>query len=84
VAVKHTNPCGVGLADNLVTAWQKAYQADPVSIFGGIVAFNGEVNEAIAKDCRSYFWRSSWLRNFTKSIGNSEFKEKCANFGDER
>lgn len=44
VAVKHMNPCGIGLADDITTAWQKAYDADPVSIFGGIVAFNQEVN----------------------------------------
>jgi phosphoribosylaminoimidazolecarboxamide formyltransferase / IMP cyclohydrolase len=55
VAVKHTNPCGVGIADDLVLAWQKAYQADPVSIFGGIVAFNGEVNEAIAQGLSELF-----------------------------
>lgn len=44
VAVKHMNPCGVGIADDIDTAWQKAYDADPVSIFGGIVAFNREVD----------------------------------------
>lgn len=55
VAVKHTNPCGVATAENLVTAWQKAYQADPVSIFGGIVAFNGEVNEEIAQGLSELF-----------------------------
>jgi phosphoribosylaminoimidazolecarboxamide formyltransferase / IMP cyclohydrolase len=48
VAVKHTNPCGVAIANDHVSAWQKAYNADPISIFGGIVAFNGEVNETIA------------------------------------
>jgi phosphoribosylaminoimidazolecarboxamide formyltransferase / IMP cyclohydrolase len=55
VAVKHTNPCGVAIADNLVLAWQKAYQADPVSIFGGIVAFNGEVDATIAKGLSELF-----------------------------
>lgn len=44
VAVKHMNPCGVGIADNIDKAWDKAYEADPVSIFGGIVAFNKEVD----------------------------------------
>jgi phosphoribosylaminoimidazolecarboxamide formyltransferase / IMP cyclohydrolase len=65
VAVKHTNPCGVGLADNLVTAWQKAYQADPVSIFGGIVAFNGEVNEAIAQGLSELFLEVILAPKFT-------------------
>jgi phosphoribosylaminoimidazolecarboxamide formyltransferase / IMP cyclohydrolase len=65
VAVKHTNPCGVGLADSLVTAWQKAYQADPVSIFGGIVAFNGEVNEAIAQGLSELFLEVILAPKFT-------------------
>jgi phosphoribosylaminoimidazolecarboxamide formyltransferase / IMP cyclohydrolase len=43
VAVKHTNPCGVGVAASIQDAYQKAYEADPVSIFGGIVAFNRPV-----------------------------------------
>lgn len=37
VALKHMNPCGIGQADDIETAWDYAYEADPVSIFGGIV-----------------------------------------------
>jgi len=48
VAVKHTNPCGVGSADNLLEAYRKAYDADPVSIFGGIVALNRDVDRETA------------------------------------
>jgi phosphoribosylaminoimidazolecarboxamide formyltransferase / IMP cyclohydrolase len=40
VAVKHMNPCGVGIGANVLEAYQKAYSADPTSIFGGIVAAN--------------------------------------------
>ncbi|NLY10912.1 MAG: bifunctional phosphoribosylaminoimidazolecarboxamide formyltransferase/IMP cyclohydrolase [Firmicutes bacterium] len=40
VAVKHTNPCGLAVADSLAEAYQRVYEADPVSIFGGIVACN--------------------------------------------
>ena len=40
VAVKHMNPCGVGLGDTLLEAWIRAYEADPKSIYGGIVALN--------------------------------------------
>lgn len=40
VAIKHANPCGVGVADDLYTAYMKAYESDPVSIFGGIIAVN--------------------------------------------
>ncbi|HLS65483.1 MAG TPA: bifunctional phosphoribosylaminoimidazolecarboxamide formyltransferase/IMP cyclohydrolase [Pseudogracilibacillus sp.] len=48
VAVKHMNPCGIGLADTLSEAFQRAYDADPISIFGGIIAVNREVDEATA------------------------------------
>lgn len=44
VAVKHANPCGVGIGKDGFEAYQKAYSSDPVSIFGGIVAFNREVD----------------------------------------
>lgn len=40
VAVKHMNPCGVGVGESIYEAYRKAYDADPVSIFGGIVAAN--------------------------------------------
>ncbi len=40
VIVKHANPCGVACAEDLLTAWQKAHTSDPVSAFGGIIAFN--------------------------------------------
>jgi phosphoribosylaminoimidazolecarboxamide formyltransferase / IMP cyclohydrolase len=44
VAVKHANPCGVGTGNSIFEAYQKAYQGDSVSIFGGIVALNREVD----------------------------------------
>ncbi|GAA6760149.1 bifunctional phosphoribosylaminoimidazolecarboxamide formyltransferase/IMP cyclohydrolase [Thermus oshimai] len=49
VAVKHQNPCGVALGEGPLEAYQRAYAADPVSIFGGIVAFNQEVDGATAR-----------------------------------
>jgi phosphoribosylaminoimidazolecarboxamide formyltransferase/IMP cyclohydrolase len=49
VAVKHMNPCGVGIGDSVLEAFTKAYDADPVSIFGGIVALNREVDLATAQ-----------------------------------
>ena len=48
VAVKHANPCGIGIADTLHEAYLKAYNADPVSIFGGIVAANRTVDAQTA------------------------------------
>lgn len=55
VAVKHMNPCGIGLADDLATAFKRAYDADPISIFGGIIAVNREVNQATAEQMAEIF-----------------------------
>ena len=49
VAVKHANPCGVASAEDALRAFERAQGADPVSIFGGIVALNREVDEALAE-----------------------------------
>ncbi|MGD8420802.1 MAG: bifunctional phosphoribosylaminoimidazolecarboxamide formyltransferase/IMP cyclohydrolase [Gammaproteobacteria bacterium] len=49
VIVKHANPCGVALADNINDAYQKAYSTDPESAFGGIIAFNRPLDAATAK-----------------------------------
>jgi phosphoribosylaminoimidazolecarboxamide formyltransferase/IMP cyclohydrolase len=48
VIVKHTNPCGVAVADSLEEAYRNAREADPLSAFGGIVALNREVDLATA------------------------------------
>jgi len=55
VAVKHANPCGVGSADTLLSAWAKAYEADTVSIFGGIVALNRPVTAEVADQMKEIF-----------------------------
>ena len=47
--IKHTNPAGVGLSSHAEEAYRKALATDPVSAFGGIVAFNGPVDEAAAR-----------------------------------
>ena len=53
VIVKHANPCGVAVADNLLTAYKTAFATDPTSAFGGIIAFNrvldGVTAEAVIK-----------------------------------
>lgn len=49
VIIKHTNPCGVALADSLEAAYNKAFNADSVSAFGGIVALNRPIDAATAK-----------------------------------
>ncbi|MDQ0160371.1 bifunctional phosphoribosylaminoimidazolecarboxamide formyltransferase/IMP cyclohydrolase [Alkalibacillus salilacus] len=55
VAVKHMNPCGVGIGDRLDQAFTRAYEADPVSIFGGIVAVNREIDEVVANQLSQIF-----------------------------
>jgi phosphoribosylaminoimidazolecarboxamide formyltransferase/IMP cyclohydrolase len=53
VIVKHANPCGVAIADSPLAAYRKAFLTDPTSAFGGIIAFNrevdGEAAEAVSK-----------------------------------
>ncbi|MFL6613013.1 bifunctional phosphoribosylaminoimidazolecarboxamide formyltransferase/IMP cyclohydrolase [Pantoea agglomerans] len=49
VIVKHANPCGVATGDSLLAAYDRAYQTDPTSAFGGIIAFNRELDEATAQ-----------------------------------
>lgn len=55
VAVKHMNPCGVGVGTTIDEAWARAYAADPISIFGGIIATNQEVNAAVATAMQKIF-----------------------------
>ncbi len=55
VGLKHMNPCGVGIGNTIEEAWDKAYEADPVSIFGGIVALNGKVEKSLAEKLSKIF-----------------------------
>ena len=55
VAVKHMNPCGVAIGKDVFEAYSRAYDADPVSIFGGIVAVNDVVDKATAEKMHSIF-----------------------------
>lgn len=55
VAVKHANPCGVAIGDSLVEAYKKAHDCDPISIFGGIVACNREVDKETALEMNKIF-----------------------------
>ncbi len=47
--VKHANPCGVAVADDILGAYEKAFKTDPTSAFGGIIAFNGSLDATTAK-----------------------------------
>lgn len=55
VIVKHTNPCGVALGKSIEDAWKKALDCDPLSAFGGIVAFTKEIDDTVAKHLTSMF-----------------------------
>ena len=65
VAVKHMNPCGVGIGDDIYQAWRKAYEADDVSIFGGIVAFNHEIDINVALELSEIFLEIVLAPSFT-------------------
>ena len=49
VIVKHANPCGVALGESILEAYQRAYKTDPTSAFGGIIAFNRELDAETAQ-----------------------------------
>lgn len=66
VAVKHMNPCGVGVGASVLEAFEKAYAADPVSIFGGIVAANRIVDEDTANLLKDIFLEIVIAPGFTQ------------------
>ncbi|MEH7235202.1 bifunctional phosphoribosylaminoimidazolecarboxamide formyltransferase/IMP cyclohydrolase [Bacillus sp. JJ1562] len=66
VAVKHMNPCGVGVGNTLEEAYQKAYEADSTSIFGGIIAVNREVDAQTAHKLREIFLEIIIAPSFSK------------------
>ena len=66
VAVKHANPCGVGIGQTILDAYKNAYDADPVSIFGGIVALNRCCDHYDSRrKSRRIFLKLSLLRTYT-------------------
>ena len=56
VVVKHTNPCGAAVGETIEEAFQKAYNADPVSAYGGILAFNRPISQELAEALQGVFW----------------------------
>lgn len=66
VAVKHMNPCGVGVGETIAEAFHKAYEADPVSIFGGIIALNREVDVETAEKLSGIFLEIIIAPSFTE------------------
>lgn len=66
VASKHANPCGVGSAKTIYEAYVKAYEADAVSIFGGIIAANREIDAKTAEEMSKIFLEIVVAPSFTR------------------
>lgn len=66
VVVKHTNPCGIGTGKDILEAYIKAYECDKVSIFGGIIATNREINKAVAEKINELFIEIIIAPSFTE------------------
>lgn len=76
VAIKHANPCGVGMGPNIFEAYQKAYRSDPVSIFGGIVALNREVDLKTAEAMGELFLEVVIAPSFSPEVFDHLVKKK--------
>src|SRR5437773_9667914 len=48
--VKHNNPCGAACADDILDAWKRAFEGDPLSAFGGVLAFNRQLDSRVAEE----------------------------------
>ena len=66
VASKHANPCGVGVGETVHEAYIKAYESDPVSVFGGILAINRVVDAATAAEINKIFIEIVIAEGFTQ------------------
>lgn len=66
VGLKHMNPCGAAVGKDILEAWNKAYEADKVSIFGGIVAVNRELDGATAAAMKPVFLEIIIAPSFSK------------------
>ncbi|BCD92424.1 bifunctional purine biosynthesis protein PurH [Francisella halioticida] len=64
--IKHANPCGIASGENAYEAWKKALACDPISAFGGIVAFNCEVNKEWAESLGKMFLEVIIAPGFTQ------------------
>jgi phosphoribosylaminoimidazolecarboxamide formyltransferase / IMP cyclohydrolase len=76
VAVKHMNPCGVGTGATVFEAFSRAFEADPVSIFGGIIASNKEVDAETAEKMAEIFLEIIIAPSFTEDALSILTKKK--------
>jgi phosphoribosylaminoimidazolecarboxamide formyltransferase / IMP cyclohydrolase len=66
IVIKHTNPCGAAIADNLVEAYKKARAVDPTSAFGSVVSFNRAVDKETAEEIATTFVEAVIAPSFNK------------------
>lgn len=76
VIVKHTNPCGVALADDITQAYKNALECDPLSAFGGIVGLNREVDKNLAENLSEIFLEVVAAPSFSKDAVEILTKKK--------
>ncbi len=76
VAVKHMNPCGVGIGKTITEAFAKTYEADSMSIFGGIVALNREVDVQTAEQLSGIFLEIILAPSFSEEALSILMKKK--------
>ncbi|HBY84231.1 phosphoribosylaminoimidazolecarboxamide formyltransferase / IMP cyclohydrolase [Staphylococcus warneri] len=76
IAVKHMNPCGVGIGNTIEEAFQNAFDADNQSIFGGIIALNRPVTATLAETLHSIFLEVVIAPQFTKEALDILTKKK--------
>jgi len=85
--VKHGNPCGFAIRDNLVDAYSEALKCDPVSAFGGVVAVNGVVDKALAEKMNEIFLEVVIAGSITKEaqeVFSSKKRIKLFEYGSKR
>jgi phosphoribosylaminoimidazolecarboxamide formyltransferase/IMP cyclohydrolase len=63
--VKHTNPCGLACADNVLEAYKHAHSGDPISAFGGVIGSNRPIDEATAHQISQLFYEAIIAPDFT-------------------
>lgn len=76
VAVKHANPCGVGTGFDILSAYNKAYECDPTSIYGGIVAANRTIDAGTAEEMSKIFLEIVIAPDFTEEAMDILTKKK--------
>lgn len=76
VVVKHANPCGAAIADDIATAWERAHACDPTSAFGGVVALNRPVDASLAERITANFLEALIAPGYDKSALDVLAKKK--------